>query len=127
MTYDFSTLSKVGKAARPTLLFVAAYAFNMSPHEAVHALASYALGFSSTLFQMWVDPRAATATPGQLALIAAVGPVFSLAVGLGSWLFYRSRMHKPSGLLFLMTAIVGIYAFLGPVAGAGFGAIFTPR
>ena len=121
---DTSALSKLGTAARPTLLFVAAYAFNISPHEAIHALTSYALGFSSTLFQMWVDPRAATATPGQLALIAAVGPVFSLMVGIGSWLLFKPRKEKPSGLFFLMMALVGIYSFLGPLAGAAFGGDF---
>lgn len=119
-----STLSKLGIAARPTLLFVAAYAFNISPHEAIHALTSYALGFSSTLFQMWVDPRAATATPGQLALIAAVGPVFSLMVGISSWLLFKPRKEKPSGLFFLMMALVGIYSFLGPLAGSAFGGDF---
>ncbi|MCU1300521.1 MAG: hypothetical protein JWQ87_805 [Candidatus Sulfotelmatobacter sp.] len=118
--------STFGVAARPTLLFVTAFALNISPHEAVHALVSYWLGFSATLFQMWVDPDAASATPMQLAVIAAVGPIFSLAVGAMSWLAYK-RMYKwrPSGLFFLMMAMVGIYSFLGPVAGAAFGGDFN--
>src|ERR1700730_10391421 len=33
-----------GVACRPTLLFVAAYALSITPHEAVHALTSYLLG-----------------------------------------------------------------------------------
>jgi hypothetical protein len=35
---------------RPTLLFVAAYALDNSPHEATHALVADALGFNWTLF-----------------------------------------------------------------------------
>jgi hypothetical protein len=35
-------------ASRPTLLFVVAYALNVTPHEIVHALTSYSLGFNST-------------------------------------------------------------------------------
>jgi hypothetical protein len=33
--------SSAGRPKRPTLLFVAAYALNITPHEAVHALNSY--------------------------------------------------------------------------------------
>lgn len=115
-----------GIVVRPTLLFVAAFALNITPHEAVHALVAYFLGFSSTLFQMWVDPDAVSATPMQLAAIAAAGPIFSLAVGLVSWLLYRKTYkRRPSGLFFLMMAMVGIYSFLGPVAGAAFGGDFN--
>jgi hypothetical protein len=69
-------------ACRPTLLFVAAYALNVTPHEIVHALTSYALGFNSTVFQMWVNPGSAEASPSQLAIIAVSGPLFSLLVGV---------------------------------------------
>jgi hypothetical protein len=120
------TLATFGAAARPTLLFVVAFALTITPHEAMHALVSYLLGFSSTLFQMWVDPDAATATPAQLAAIAAAGPIFSLAEGMICWLLYR-KVYKwrPSGLFFLLMAMVGIYSFLGPVAGAAFGGDFN--
>jgi hypothetical protein len=110
-------------AVRPTLLFVAAFALNITPHEAVHALVAYLLGLSSTLFQMWVNPDAASATPMQLAIIAAAGPIFSLTVGVISWLLYDK--WRPLGLFFLMMAMVGIYSFLGPVAGAAFGGDFN--
>jgi hypothetical protein len=111
-----------GVACRPTLLFVVAFALSITPHEAVHAITSYLLGFSSTLFQMWVNPDPAGATPRQLATIAAAGPIFSLAVGAVCWLFYwRLFRRRPSGLLFLMLAIVGIYSFLGPLAGSAMG------
>lgn len=114
-----------GIACRPTFLFVTAYALSVSPHEAVHAITGYLLGFNSTLFQMWVNPDAAGATPGQLATIAVAGPVFSLAEGVICWLLYRRRYERrSSGLLFLMMAVMGIYSFLGPLAGSVFGGDF---
>ena len=89
-------------------------------------MAGYLLGFNSTLFQMWVDPDAASATPTQLALIAVAGPIFSFAVGATSWLLYKKIYRwRSSGLFLLMMALVGIYSFLGPVAGAGFGGDFN--
>jgi hypothetical protein len=119
-------LYRIGVAVRPTLLFMAAFALNLTPHEAAHATASYMLGFNSTLYQMWVNPDASTASSQQLVAIAVAGPIFSLTVGVISWLFYRRRFkRRPSGLLFLMLAIVGIYLFLGPVAAARFGGDFN--
>jgi hypothetical protein len=115
-----------GVACRPTLLFVAAFALSITPHEAVHALTSYLLGFSSTLFQMWVNPDPAEATSRQLAAIAAAGPVFSLAVGVTCWLLYQRRFRrKTPALMFLMLAIVGVYSFLGPLAGSALGGDFS--
>src|SRR5258708_39490557 len=115
-----------GVACRPTLLFVAAYALSITPHEAVHAFTSYLLGFSSTLFQMWVNPDPARATSRQLATIAAAGPVFSLAVGVTCWLLYQRRFRrKPAALMFLMLAMVGVYSFLGPLAGSALGGDFN--
>ncbi len=114
-----------GVICRPTLLFVAAFALNVTPHEVVHAITSYFLGFNSTVFQMWVNPDSADATPVQLAMIAASGPIFSLLVGLLCWILHRRRFkNRPSGLAFLMIAIVGVYSFLGPLAGAAFGGDF---
>lgn len=106
------------------MLFLAAFAFNVSPHEAVHATVAYLLGFGSTLFQMWVNPDAASATASQIAAIAASGPIFSLIVGVIGWLLYVRYKQKPSGLFFLMFAIVGIYSFLGPTGAAAFGGDF---
>jgi hypothetical protein len=126
LTSKSATAATFGIAVRPTLLFVAAFALNITPHEAVHALVGYLLGFSSTLFQMWVNPDAASATPTQLATIAAAGPIFSLTVGTICWLLYNEvYKQRPSGLFLLMMAIVGIYSFLGPVAGAAFGGDFN--
>jgi hypothetical protein len=112
------TANRIGVAVRPTLLFVTAFALNATPHEAVHAATAYMLGFSSTLYQMWVNPDSAAATPRQLIAIAVAGPVFSLTVGLISWLLYRQRYsRKPSGLLFLMLAIIAFYIPLGGSIG----------
>src|ERR1700686_3149327 len=112
-------------ACRPTLLFVVAYALNVTPHEIVHALTSYSLGFSSTVFQMWVNPDSAEASPNQLAIIAVSGPFFSLLVGAVCLLLYQRRFReRPSGLEFLMIAMVGIYSFLGPLAGTALGGDF---
>jgi hypothetical protein len=108
--------NRVGVAFRPTLLFVTAFALNATPHEAVHAATAYMLGFSSTLYQMWVNPDTDAATPRQL--IAIAGPIFSLTVGLISWFLYRQRYsRKPSGLLLLMLAIVAFYIPLGGSIG----------
>jgi hypothetical protein len=116
----------MGVAVRPTLLFMTAFALNVTPHEAAHATASYLLGFSSTLYQMWVNPDAAAATTRQLIAIAVAGPIFSLTLGLISFALYLWRFsRRPSGLLFLMLAIVGFYLFLGPVAAAAFGGDFN--
>lgn len=115
-----------GVACRPTLLFLSAYALSITPHEAVHALVSYLLGFNTTLFQMWVNPDPAKASPRQLAVIASAGPLFSLAVGGTCWLIYQGRFRrKPSALLFLMLANVGVYSFLGPLAGSALGGDFS--
>ncbi|MGA3373985.1 MAG: hypothetical protein ABSC48_19760 [Terracidiphilus sp.] len=114
-----------GVACRPTFVFVAAFALSITPHEAVHAITGYLLGFSSTLFQMWVNPDTASATSGQLATIAAAGPIFSLTVGVICWVLYRWRFERrSSGLVFLMLAGVGIYSFLGPLADSAFGGDF---
>ena len=105
---------RAGLAARPTLLFMTAFALNASPHEATHAVTAYMLGFSSTLYQMWVNTDAAAATPRQLIAIAVAGPIFSLTVGLISFVLYRWRFsRRPSGLLFLMLAIIAFYIPLG--------------
>jgi hypothetical protein len=114
-----------GVAFRPTLLFVAGYALNVTPHEIVHALTSYLLGFNSTVFQMWVNPDSADASANQLAIIAVSGPLFSLIVGAVCWLLYQRRFReRTSGLGFLMMAMVGIYSFLGPLAGTALGGDF---
>lgn len=74
---------------------------------------------------MWVNPDQASATPSQLAAIAAAGPLFSLTIGAICLLLYASHFRlRPSGLFFLMMAFVGIVCFLGPMAGAPFGGDF---
>jgi hypothetical protein len=97
---------------------VTAFALNATPHEATHAVTAYMLGFSSTLYQMWVNPDTAAATPQQHIAIAVAGPIFSLTVGLISFALYRWRYNRrPSGLLFLMFAIIAFYIPLGGSIG----------
>jgi hypothetical protein len=54
---SMTVANRIGVAVRPTLLFMTAFALNASPHEATHAVTAYMLGFSSTLYQMWVSRR----------------------------------------------------------------------
>src|ERR1700676_1267594 len=90
-----------GVSCRPTLLFAVAFALNVTPHEIIHAITSYLLGFNSTVFQMWVNPDSAQASPRQLAIIAVSGPTFSLLVGVVCWVLYQRWFRdRPSGLGF---------------------------
>jgi hypothetical protein len=119
-------LKKLGIAARPSILFATAFALTTTPHEAAHAVTAYLLGFNLTLFKMWVNPDAASATPGQSFAIAIAGPVFSITLGSAFWLSYKKRFKEsPVGLLFLMLAIVATYSFLGPMAAVAFGGDFN--
>jgi hypothetical protein len=120
-----STWNLLGVACRPTLLFIAAYALNMIPHEAAHAAVAYILGFSSTLFQLWINPDAVQASPEQQAFIAVAGPLFSLAVGAVCLLPYQKLKHRPSGLMFLMLGTIGIYTFLRNLFAASMGGDFN--
>ena len=124
-THWIPPVENVGCRLSPHSLVLVAYALNVTPHEIVHALTSYWLGFDSTVFQMWVNPDSAEATPSQLAIIAILGPLSSLLVGAVCLVLYQGRFRdKPSGLAFLMMAMVGIYSFLGPLAGAALGGDF---
>lgn len=121
-----SGLKKLGIAARPSILFATAFALTTTPHEAAHAVTAYLLGFNLTLFKMWVNPDAASATPAQSFAIAVAGPGFSFVLGSACWLSYRRRYKEsPAGLLFLMLAVVSIYSFLGPMAAVAFGGDFN--
>jgi hypothetical protein len=121
-----SGLKKLEIAARPSILFATAFALTTTPHEAAHAVTAYLLGFNLTLFKMWVNPDAASATPAQSFAIAVAGPAFSLVLGSACWLSYRRRFNEsPVGLLFLMLAVVSIYSFLGPMAAVAFGGEFN--
>ena len=120
------SLTRIRVAIRPTLVFITAYALTVTPHEAAHAIFACFLGFSSTLFQMWVNPETASASWAQLAGIASAGPLFSLFVGLICGLLYLSLYrHKSVGLFLLMMAMMGINAFLGPLAVVAFGGDFN--
>jgi hypothetical protein len=112
---------RLSAACRPTFLFVGAYAASLTPHEAVHALTAYYLGFSSTLYQMWVSPDAANARPVQIAIISGAGPIFSLVFGLMAWFVYRKCRYRPSSFIMLMLAVNNLYIVFGNMTSAGFG------
>ena len=119
-------LKKLGIVARPSILFATAFVLTTTPHEAAHAMTAYLLGFNLTLFKMWVNPDAASASPAQTFAIAVAGPGFSIVLGCVCWLFYRRRFkERPVGLLFLMLTVVAIYSFLGPLAAVAFGGDFN--
>jgi hypothetical protein len=121
-----SQLMKLSKALRPSVLSAAAFGLVTTPHEAAHAVTAYLLGFNLTLFKMWVNPDAASATPWQSFAIAIAGPILSLVLALVSWMLYRTRSkERSSGLLFLMLSIVGMYSFLGPMAATALGGDFN--
>jgi hypothetical protein len=74
---------------------------------------------------MWVNPDSTEASSNELAIIAVSGPLFSLTVGVVCWLLHKRRFRdRPSGLAFLTMAMVGIYSFLGPLAGTALGGDF---
>lgn len=104
-----------GIAFRPTFLFVVAYALNVTPHEIVHALTSYSLGFNSTVFQMWVNPDSTQASPNQLAIIAVSGLLFSLIVGVVCWLLVESCALFAASILYFQRSC-GLF-WLGPGVG----------
>jgi hypothetical protein len=107
---------------RPSVLFATAFVLVTTPHEAAHAVTAYLLGFNLTLFKMWVNPDASSATPMQTFAIAVAGPIFSLVLGAAAWLIYKFRFkRRDAGLLLLMLTIAGIYSFLGPTAATALG------
>jgi hypothetical protein len=123
---QYTAAQRFGIAVRPTVLFALAYTLVITSHEAAHAGVAYLLGFNLTLFKMWVNPDAASASPSQTTMISAAGPLFSLGVGIISWLLYRKRLERvPSGLFWLLLSLVGFYAFFGPVAATAFGGDFN--
>src|SRR5688572_29374321 len=99
-------------ALRPTLLFVVAFMLATTPHELVHAIAAYELGFSSTVHHLWVTPDSGNATTTEVAIIAAAGPLFSLVVGICCWALYKRRRERPMALPLFMLAVTEIYMFL---------------
>jgi hypothetical protein len=110
---------------RPVLWFVTASTINVILHEGAHALLAFSLGVPSTLRQYWVDWPPGTATLAQAAAIRAWGPTFSLLVGVGCWLLYRSRSRTAAGLPLLYLSAIGVAMFFGNLMSAAFVGDFS--
>jgi hypothetical protein len=108
-----------------TLLFFSARALNTILHELSHALTAYCLHIRSTMFHLFVNPDTSHATPQEIVLIAAVGPVFSLCLGILSWIVYRKSRASTLKLLMLYSATFGISIFLGNLFSTAFGGDFN--
>jgi len=107
---------------RPILWFVTASTINAVLHEGSHAMAAYALGFPATLFQYGVNWQDAGASLAQRATVGAVGPVFSLILGVVCLPAYRRWSRSAAGLPLLYLSTIGIATFAGnlmPTAFAG--------
>jgi len=84
---ESATPATFGITVRPYIwLFVAAFALNLSPHEAAHAITVYAR--VNPPFQMWVTQMRNKPHPRKLRRHPAAG-VQLVAVGVGSWLLYK--------------------------------------
>lgn len=110
--------------AKTTLLFFSALAINFILHELSHAGAAYLLHIKSTLFQQYVNPDIANATKFQNLTITAVGPIFSLCLGLAFWTNYKMNSTNSVRLFSLYAAIFGISIFLGNLFATALGGDF---
>lgn len=110
---------------RPILWLATAYTINQVLHELAHALTAFFLGVPSTLFHFWVDVDPARAGPRERALIAAAGPVFSLAFGLLCGAVSRNHRVPSARLPLLYLSVVGLSMFFGNTLTAAFVGDFS--
>ena len=111
--------------ARRILWFATAYSIVIIVHEGAHALAAYALGLETTLFNFWVNIDPNEATVGQKAAMGVAGPVSSLLVGLASWLAYRRHQASAAALPLLYLAAHGVSNFFGDLMSTAFVGDFS--
>ena len=109
----FHTVKLRTWAARPTILFAAAYLLNAVLHEVSHALAAIAMRIPAVLFQYRIDIRAEDAAPWEHATIAAAGPVASGGFALLCAVAYRHGAGRPGQLMLLYLAAVGAVVLFG--------------
>lgn len=95
-------------------LYVAAYLSVISTHELGHAVVSAALGGRPILYNTSVHNTNEALSTTTLVLIAAAGPLVSLAQGAGllSWVRHR-RPGGCWGLFWLFMGVFGLINFLG--------------
>jgi len=110
---------------KATLLFFSANALNLSSHELSHALTAYFFRVPATLFHFYVDINQAEATISERMIIAMIGPVFSLCLGILSWTFYLKNSALTTRLFLLYSAVVGISIFFGNLFSTAFAGDFS--
>jgi len=110
---------------RPTVWFTAASIVNVLLHEWAHALMAHAIGKAAEMHQYWVDWDWLTATVAQRAIVGVSGPVFSLAVGLLCFVFYRKFAQSFAGLPLLFLSTIGIAIFFGNLMSTAFVGDFS--
>jgi hypothetical protein len=107
-------------AARPTVLFAAAYLLGGALHEISHAIAASALQVPAVMFHYRVDIRPEDAAPWEHAVIAAAGPVASGAFALMCVVAYRRASARPGQLaLFYLWAIAATVLFANMMSPVG--------
>jgi len=110
---------------RPILWFASAYTINIILHETAHAVAAYALGFPSTLFNFWANPDLTRATMNQRAAVGIAGPAFSLCFGAVCWLTYRRVKESAAGMPLAYLSAFGLSMFFGNVMSVSFVGDFS--
>lgn len=73
------------------------------------------------VFQLWANYDVSNASPHDVAIVAAAGPVFSLAVGMAPLVVYLPSRQRGVGLLWLMLAAMNLALGVGNVFGVAFG------
>jgi hypothetical protein len=109
---------------RPIFAFFSALAINLILHELSHAIAAYLVGVKSTMYQLYVNPDTEHASKQQNIFITATGPIFSLMLGLFSWLLFKKYSVAKRNLFFLYSSIFGISIFLGNLFATSLGGDF---
>jgi hypothetical protein len=100
-------------AARPTILFAAAYLLNVVLHEVAHAIVAIYLKVPVILFPYRVDVRPEDAEPWEHAVIAVAGPVASGAFAWMCAMAYRQGPGRPGRLMLLYLAAIGAVVLFG--------------
>jgi hypothetical protein len=110
---------------RPTLWFTAASIVSVLLHELAHAVTAHAVGKAAEMHQYWVNWDWLTATVSQRAIVGVAGPVFSLALGLLCFVFYRKFAQSSAGLPLLFLSTIGVAIFFGNLMSMAFVGDFS--
>ncbi len=95
------------------LALSAAFLFTIILHESAHYLMYQVLGLDATLYHNRVMPLAPLEDKGDEVLIAGIGPLFSLLLGIITYLIASRIRNGPLSLFTLWLGINGILVFFG--------------